>query len=102
MTFIELEHEPHDAEHIRIAAYGRGVNRETALNPFTQEIAEVGKPGSEPRCGERRDTHVGFGFGNHGAFFRRGVVGVNQLHIGTQQLVLVEHLDAAKSFDLSH
>jgi hypothetical protein len=43
---------------------------------------------------------VGFGFGNHGTFFGRGTVGVNQLHIGTQQFVLVKHFDAAKSFDL--
>jgi hypothetical protein len=59
---IELEHEPHDAEYIRITGYGRGVHREPALNPFTEEIAEVGKPGSQAQRGERRDTDVGFGF----------------------------------------
>ena len=67
---VELQHEPHDAKHIGVAAYGRRVDGKTALYAFCEEIAEIGKSRCQARCRERRDAHVGTGFGNHLAFLR--------------------------------
>src|SRR6266481_5266221 len=93
---VELQHEPHDAEHVCITAYRGCVYGQTALHAFCQEVTEVGESRCETRRGERSDAHMGLRVRDHLALFRGSVVGVNELHVSAQQLLAIEDLDAAK------
>jgi hypothetical protein len=46
------------------------------------------------------DAHVSLGFGDHAALFRRGIVRVDKLDVGAEQLLFVEYRDAPKAIDL--
>ena len=86
---IELQHEAHDAEHVGVAADRSRVDGQAALHATLEKVAEIGETRGQARSGERRYAVVSLSFGHHATFFRRGTVGVNELHIRAEQLVFI-------------
>src|SRR5437867_2322524 len=97
---VELQHEAHDAEHVGVAAHGGRVYGQTALHTLREEVSEIGKSRCQARRREWSYADVSTGLGDHLALFRRRVVCVNELDVRAEQLVAVQHLDAAEFLNL--